>query len=141
MHIIRALIGGKQMIFEITNQVRVTDFNEGYKWYEILLNKKPDFMPHDGFVEWELIPGCWLQVAEGKPSEASGPLRLGVPDLIAERDRLVKELGIDEFEIHSREEVSAKWGTFTDPWGNRLGFFEYLNKKEENDRIKTILGV
>jgi hypothetical protein len=129
------------MIFEMTTQVRVTDIKEGHKWYEKLLNKKPDFIPHEGFVEWELIPGCWLQVAEGTPSEASGPLRLGVTDIVAERDRLVKELDVDDFEIYSREEVPVKWGTFTDPWGNRLGFFEYLDKTEENDRIKTILGV
>jgi hypothetical protein len=128
------------MIFEMTTQVRVTDIKEGNKWYEKLLNKKPDFIPHEGFVEWELIPGCWLQVAEGTPSESSGPLRLGVTDIVAERDRLVLELGIDDFEIYSREEVPVKWGTFTDPWGNRLGFFEYLDKTEENDRIKTILG-
>ncbi|MGE7771196.1 VOC family protein [Viridibacillus arvi] len=129
------------MIFEITNQVHVTDFKEGHKWYEALLSKKADFIPHDGFVEWEIIPGFWLQVAEGTPSEESGPLRLGVTDIIAERDRLVKELEINEFEIYSREEVSAKWGTFTDPWGNRIGLFEYLDKNEENERIKTILGV
>lgn len=129
------------MIFELTIQVRVTDFKEGRQWYETLLNKKPDYIPHDGFAEWEIIPGCWLQVAEGIPSEASGPLRLGVTNIIAERDRLVKEVGIDEFEIYSREEVSAKWGTFTDPWGNRLGLFEYLDKKEENNRIKTVLGI
>jgi len=129
------------MIFEVTYQVRVTDFKEGRKWYETLLNKKSDFIPHDGFVEWEIIPGFWLQVAEGTPSEASGPLRLGCTDIIGERDRLVKELGIDEFEIYSREEVSAKWGTFADSWGNRIGLFEYLDKKEENERIKSILGV
>ncbi|MFJ5764566.1 VOC family protein [Lysinibacillus sp. NPDC093210] len=129
------------MIFEITIQVRVTDFKEGRKWYETLLNRKPDYIPHNGFVEWEIIPGCWLQVAEGIPSEASGPLRLGITNIVAERDRLVKEVGIDEFEIYSREEVSAKWGTFTDPWGNQLGLFEYLDKKEENNRIKTVLRV
>ena len=82
-----------------------------------------------------------MQVAEGTPSEGSGPLRLGVTDIIAERDRLVKELEIENFEIFSREEVTAKWGSFTDPWGNRLGFFEYLDKKEENERVKTILGI
>jgi len=129
------------VIFEITNQVRVTDIQQGQRWYEILLNKKPDFIPHEGFAEWEIIPGYWLQVAEGVPSEGSGPLRLGVTNIIAERDRLVKELGIEKFEIFSREEVTAKWGSFTDPWGNELGFFEYLDKKEENDRVKTILGI
>ena len=128
------------MIFEITYQVRVTDIQQGQKWYEILLNKKPDLIPHDGFVEWEIIPGFWLQVAEGTASEGSGPLRLGVTNIIAERDRLIKELAIENFEIFSREEVTAKWGSITDPWGNQLGFFEYLDKKEENDRVKTILG-
>ena len=91
------------MTFEITYQVRVTDIQQGQKWYEILLNKKPDFIPHDGFVEWEIIPGFWLQVAEGAASEGSGPLRLGVTNIIAERDRLVKELGIENFEIFHRE--------------------------------------
>lgn len=50
------------------------------------------------------------------------------------------ELKIDSFEIHSRPEVPVKWGTITDPWGNRLGFFEYLDKREEQERIKPIIG-
>lgn len=128
------------MIFEMTTQVRVSNIKEGQEWYETLLNKKPDFIPHDGFVEWELIPGCWLQVAEGIVTEDNGPLRLGVTNIEAERDRLVEQLKIDSFEIHSRPEVPVKWGTFTDPWGNRLGFFEYLDKSEEQERIKTIIG-
>lgn len=97
-------------------------------------------MPHEGFAEWELLPGCWLQIAEGTPGVSNGPLRFGIMDIEAERNRLVKELKIDRFEIHSRPEVSAKWGTFTDPWGNQIGFFEYLDKIEEQERIQTILG-
>ncbi|MGZ9584892.1 VOC family protein [Paenibacillus marinisediminis] len=128
------------MIFEMTIQVRVSNIKEGLEWYETLLDKKPDIIPHDGFAEWELIPGCWLQVAEGTVTEGSGPLRLGVTNIKAERDRLVEQLKIDSFEIHSRPEVSVKWGTFTDPWGNRLGFFEYFDKSEEQERIKTIIG-
>lgn len=58
----------------------------------------------------------------------------------AERERLIEVLRIDRFEIHSRPDVPVKWGTFTDPWGNRLGFFEYLDKGEEQERIKTIKG-
>jgi len=128
------------MIFEMTTQVRVTNIEEGQKWYETLLNKKPDFIPHEGFAEWELIPGCWLQVAEGTPTVGSGPLRLGVANIEAERDRLIEDLKIDSFEIHARPKVPVKWGTFTDPWGNRIGFFEYLDKGEEQERIKTIIG-
>ncbi|REJ15636.1 MAG: ornithine monooxygenase [Caldibacillus debilis] len=128
------------MIFELTIQVRVKDINEGIRWYQTLLNKPPDFIPHAGIAEWEIIPGCWLQVAEGDPAEGSGPLRLGVPDIAFERERLVRDLHIENFEIYSREEVPVKWGTFADPWGNLLGFFEYLDKTEEKERIKILSG-
>ena len=127
------------MIFEMTIQFRVSNIKDGQIWYETLLNKKPDFIPHEGFAEWELIPGCWLQVAEGTLTEGNGPLRLGVTNIEAERERLIEKLKIDSFEIHSRPEVPVKWGTFIDPWGNRLGFFEYLDKGEEQERIKTII--
>ncbi|MFT4415810.1 VOC family protein [Fredinandcohnia humi] len=127
------------MFFEMTYQIRVTDINKAHKWYETLLKRSPDFIPHDGFVEWEIIPGCWLQVAEGIPSEGSGPLRLGVKNLQNEQERVIKELQVSNFEIYSRPEVPVKWGTFFDPWGNKIGFFEYIDKVEEDNRIKTIL--
>lgn len=129
------------MIFEMTIQFRVSNMKESQKWYEVLFNKKPDLIPHDGFAEWELIPGCWLQVAEGTITKGNGPLRLGVTNIEAERTRLVEQLGIIYYEIHSRPEVSAKWGTFTDPWGNQLVFFEYLDKNEEKNRIQMIIGL
>lgn len=128
------------MIFEVTYQVRVTDISIGQRWYEIFLNKTPDFIPHEGFAEWELIPGCWLQVAEGTPSDGSGPLRIGVKDIMGEKERLCRELKVDNFEIFSRPEVPVRWGSFTDPWGNGIGLFEYINKSEEGERITTILG-
>lgn len=127
------------MIFEVTNQVRVANFKEGQEWYEAVLNRKPDYIPHEGFAEWELIPGCWLQVSEETPAVGNGPIRFGVKNIEAERERLIKELGIEEFEIHSRSVVPVKWGSFSDPWGNQLGFFEYQNKTKEQERIKTIL--
>ncbi|MGM8215949.1 VOC family protein [Bacillaceae bacterium W0354] len=128
------------MIFEVTTQFRVSDFERGQRWYEIFLNRKPDFIPHEGFAEWELIPGCWLQIAEGTLIEGNGPLRLGVTDLEAEEERLVEMLEIERFEIHTRPEVPVKWGTFADLWGNRLGLFEYLDKHEEQERINELIG-
>ena len=106
-------------------------FEKGFNWYRKLLRREPEYVPHEGFAEWELIPGSWLQVAEGTPTEGSGPLRLGVTDLEAERNRVIDELGIEPFEVYSRKEVNAKWATFSDPWGNRIGFFEYLDKTED----------
>ncbi|CAM3722802.1 VOC family protein [Mesobacillus thioparans] len=127
------------MIFELTYQVRVTDFEEGFRWYKTLLNKEPDFTPHEGFAEWELMPGAWLQVAEGIPSEGSGPLRLGVRSIEEERSRLVKDLGVNLFEIYERKEVPVKWATFSDPWGNQIGFFEYIYESEMHKRVTAIL--
>lgn len=132
--------GGVMVIIETTVQVRVSDFETGKKWYKSLLNKEPDAVPHEGFVEFELVPGSWLQVAEGTPTKGSGPIRMGVIDIKAERDRMIKELNIEPFEIHSRKEVPVKWGSFTDPWGNRLGFFEYLNENEKVETIKRVHG-
>ncbi|MFS0674687.1 VOC family protein [Ornithinibacillus sp. 179-J 7C1 HS] len=126
------------MIFEMTVQIRVSDFEKGLQWYQLLLDKEPDFIPHEGFAEWELVPGSWLQVGEGTPAESSGPIRLGVKDLETCRAKW-KQLGIEGVEIHSREEVPVKWCTFADPWGNLIGFFEYLDKTEEKKRIKEII--
>jgi hypothetical protein len=129
------------MIFEMTNQIRVSNIQEGQRWYEIFLNKKPDYIPHEGFAEWELIPGCWLQVAQGIPATESGPIRFGVSNLEDEQKRLVQQLNIEHFEIQSRPEVPVKWVTFNDPWGNQLGLFEYLDKNAEKARFNTIFGM
>lgn len=128
------------MIYEMTIQVRVPNMKEGQSWYETLLSRGPDFVPHDGFAEWELLPGCWLQVAEGSPASGSGPIRLGVADLEAEKERLMGLLEVEDFCIHSREEVPVKWATFKDPWGNGIGLFQYLDQQEIQNRIVTILG-
>ncbi|EDL65499.1 VOC family protein [Bacillus sp. SG-1] len=128
------------MIFEMTYQIRVSDFEKGKHWYETLLKKKPDFVPHEDFAEWEIIPCCWLQVTKGDPAENSGPIRLGIKNIESERQRLMKELQTDYFEIHEREEVPVKWATFKDPWGNQLGFFQYLDEKERDFRIAELIG-
>ena len=127
------------MIIEVTVQVRVSDFDKGFNWYRTLLGREPEYGPHEGFAEWELIPGSWLQVAEGTPTDGNGPLRLGVTDIEAERNRVIEELSVEPFDVYSRKEVNAKWATFSDPWGNRIGFFEYLDKTEEAQTIKKVL--
>lgn len=126
------------MIYEMTIQLRVSEFEKGQHWYTTLLKRDPDFIPHEGFAEWELLPGCWLQVAEGVPSIGSGPLRLGVESIENERNRILTELGVPFFELHAREEVPVKWATFSDPWGNQIGFFEYINEDEKNERIRMV---
>jgi hypothetical protein len=128
------------LIFEMTYQVRVMDFAQGVHWYQTLFNKEPDFVPYEDFAEWEILPGCWVQVAKGIPSEGSGPIRLGVYNIEEERNRLMNDLQTESFEIHSREEVPVKWATLQDPWGNQIGFFEYLDEKDRDMKIDEVLG-
>lgn len=130
---------GLGMISEMTIQVRVSQFDQGLSWYRTLFQREPDFVPHEGFAEWELLPGCWLQLAEGEPTVGSGPLRLGVTDIDHERDRIISALDVEPFELYSRPEVPVKWGTFSDPWGNRLGFFEQLDKAEKDRAVERAL--
>ncbi len=79
-------------------------------------------------------------MAEGTPAEGSGPLRLAVKDITAQKNRLIRELNVDRFEVFSRQVVPVKWGTFTDPWGNRIGLFEYIDKVHEDKLIKNTLN-
>ncbi len=127
------------MIYEMTIQVRVPDFAGGLSWYRTLFERAPDFVPHEGFAEWELVPGCWLQLAEGDPTTGSGPLRLGVTDIVSEQQRIISTLNVEPFELYSRPEVPVQWGTFSDPWGNRLGFFEHRDKAEKDRAVRRAL--
>lgn len=109
---------------KITIQVRVTDFELGSLWYERLLQRPPDFIAHENFIEWEIVPNCWLQVSKGEPAIGSGPLRIGVKNVEKELQRVVTHLQIDPVIIFKREGVPAAWCTFEDPFGNKIGFFE-----------------
>lgn len=51
-----------------------------------------------------------------------------------DRERLAESLQIAHFEIYQREEVPVKWGTFADPWGNRI-FFEHLDEAEKAEKL------
>jgi predicted enzyme related to lactoylglutathione lyase len=117
---------GSRMNTGVTFQVRISDYEEGMLWYEKLFNRKPDFIPHEDFAEWEITKGAWLQVAKGIPTNGNGPLRLGVKDIKNERKRLIDELNIAIEDVNTREGVPAAWCTFEDPYGNRIGLYQDL---------------
>lgn len=110
----------------VTFQVRIDDYEQGIRWYEKLFNRKPDFIPHEDFAEWEIVKGAWLQVAKGIPTNGNGPIRLGVSDINTERKRLINELEMQIEEVNTLEGVPAAWCSFEDPVGNRIGLFQEL---------------
>ncbi|MBI3385338.1 hypothetical protein HY030_04055 [Candidatus Gottesmanbacteria bacterium] len=64
----------------VTFQVRIPDFRKGLDWYTKLLGRKPDFVPHEEFAEWCIVPHAWLQVGKGQP-EIGRPIRFEVKNI------------------------------------------------------------
>lgn len=69
------------MPYEMTIQIRVLPFESGLTWYRTLFQREPDFVPHEGLAEWELVPGCWLQVAGGIRRQVMGRFGSVLPTL------------------------------------------------------------
>ncbi len=96
-------------------------------FYTALFGREPDFQPHDDFLEWAPLPGqeCWIQLtARAAAGQLTNRLRLRVADI----DAAVTWL--DRTDV-SRSEVSHLPGVvafvdFTDPWENRLGYYQDL---------------
>ncbi len=112
------------MISGVTFQVTVSDFQQGLEWYTKLFGRKPDFLPPEDFVEWQIVPNAWLQVGEGSPLRGR-PIRFGVSNIVQERERIQRELNVQVSPIERLEGVAA-WCNFTDPFGNQLGLFQDL---------------
>jgi hypothetical protein len=110
----------------VTIQVRVGGISDGVDWYTDFLGRGPDLEPDEAFKEWEVIPGCRLQVAEGVPAADSGPLRLEVDDLDAAVTAAERRLGALHAVSRGRIAGLAAWCTFADPWGNLVGYYQAL---------------
>lgn len=109
----------------ITAQYRVTDMALAETFYTRLIGRGPDFRASPTFLEWELIPGYWLQLSGHAEFGSGGPLRWRVDDIVAGRAELIVEHGLDVGEIGRLEGVVA-YCNFEDPFGNPLGIFQDL---------------
>jgi catechol 2,3-dioxygenase-like lactoylglutathione lyase family enzyme len=114
----------------LTIQLWVGDGSAGRGWYARLFGRPPDFTPfsHDTFCEWIFKPGYWeIHVVEkDHPEPRQAPVRFGVEDIHAARQQVL-ELGVGADAIEELPGV-VRWCNFTDPWGNRLGFYQDLSR-------------
>jgi catechol 2,3-dioxygenase-like lactoylglutathione lyase family enzyme len=110
----------------LTIQLLVGDFDAATFWYTRLMGRAPDFVFSD-FKEWEVVPDTWLQITASKNPGQSSRLRLGVRNIVQEKERLAEEFGIETTEIEKIEGAAARCN-FQDPWGNRIGLFQDLAK-------------
>lgn len=113
-----------------TIQVYVSDIAKARPWYEKLLGRKPDSAPFPEFLEWEIVPGFWFQVVEKKEIKVprqNRRMRFGVSNIDKERASVAKRMKVKVTEVERLARVVA-WCNFEDPWGNKLGLFQDLEK-------------
>ena len=109
----------------VTAEYRVTDMAQARDFYGMLFGRDPDFEASSIFVEWEVVPGYWLQLRQTDRVSCAGPVRFRVDDVEAERARLMDELGV-EIDAVTRVEGVVAFCTFPDPFGNPLGLLQDL---------------
>jgi hypothetical protein len=96
--------------------VPVSDIETSRQWYASLFGRPEDNNPMPSLVEWQVLPGAWVQVFHDDQRAGSAQLNLAVDDLedhVAElRDR----------GLHPGDVVDANKGVrlsrLTDPDGN-----------------------
>ena len=100
--------------------VQVSDVHRSEQWYTSLFGRPADNNPMPSLVEWQVLPGAWVQVFTDPDRAGTGLLNFAVDDLeghLAE----VSGRGIDPGEI-----VEANKGVRTcavaDPDGNTITF-------------------
>lgn len=110
----------------MTLQIHVSDISGAREFYASLFGRGPDFQPHDDFLEWAPIPGqeCWVQVVGKGAPPLSNRVRFKVGDLRAATSFL-QAIGVEYSEPIRLPGVVA-FLDFTDPWENRLGFYQDL---------------
>lgn len=107
----------------VTALYAVDDIAIAEAFYERLLGREADVRMGEDFIEWEVVPGFWLQLQEGIEAGHGGPLRFGVDDIEAARQVLADSFSIDASPV---VRVNAGLSTcgFSDPFGNPLGFLQ-----------------
>jgi catechol 2,3-dioxygenase-like lactoylglutathione lyase family enzyme len=111
----------------MTVQLYVAERVAGRKFYTTLFGREPDFAPEEDFLEWRVADGAefWVQLVAGQQRPLPTRLRLRVEDIRAAIAWSRTALGVDPNEPEDLLGV-VSYTDFTDPWGNRLGFYQDL---------------
>jgi predicted enzyme related to lactoylglutathione lyase len=113
-----------------TIQVYVSEIKKARPWYERLIGRKPDSAPFPEFLEWEIVPDFWFQIVEKKGMKVpkqNRRMRLGVRDIGKERARVAEGMSVKVTKVEGLAGV-VKWCNFEDPWGNKLGLFQDMER-------------
>jgi catechol 2,3-dioxygenase-like lactoylglutathione lyase family enzyme len=111
-------------VTSITVGIPVSDLHVAVRWYQRVLELDRGIEPAPGIREFEVSPGCWLQLFREEASGSGHVFRVGVEDIDEARRRLLG-LGVTVADTERIEGVIA-FCDFADPDGNRLSLYEVL---------------
>lgn len=100
--------------------VPVSDIDKSRDWYSSLFGRSADNNPMPTLVEWQVLPGAWVQVFSDPERAGSGLLNFAVDDLDRHLAQ-VRERGLDPGEIVDANK-GVRLSTVTDPDGNTIRF-------------------
>jgi glyoxylase I family protein len=100
--------------------VPVSDLEKSQRWYSSLFGRPADNNPMPTLVEWQVVPGAWVQVFSDPQRAGSGLLNFAVDDLEAHLAQ-VRGRGLDPGEI-AEANKGVRLSTIIDPDGNTIRF-------------------
>jgi predicted enzyme related to lactoylglutathione lyase len=107
------------MSFEhVLSVVPVSDLDVASAWYEKLFDRPADNNPMSVLVEWQVVPGGWVQVFVDEERAGSGLVNFAVDDLEA-HVRQAADRGLEPGEVEPVNK-GVELCTLADPDGNLI---------------------
>jgi glyoxylase I family protein len=100
--------------------VPVSDLPRSERWFASLFGRPADNNPMPTLVEWQVVPGGWVQVFDDRDRAGSGLLNFAVDDLDSHLADL-RGRGVEPGEIADASK-GVRLSTITDPDGNMIRF-------------------
>ena len=115
---LEAIEGENMTIEHVLAAVPVSDLDKSRRWYETLFGRAPDNNPMATVVEWQVVPGGWVQVFDNDQCAGSTFVNVAVQDLDAHIDDL-KHRGLEPGEIVDANK-GVRLSALSDPDGNTV---------------------
>jgi glyoxylase I family protein len=113
------LMEGKWMSIEhVLAVVPVRDVGRSRRWYETLFGRPADNNPMPNLMEWQVVPGGWVQAFTDDRHAGSTVVNFAVEDLDSHIDEL-KQRGLEPGEVVEADK-GVRLSALTDPDGNTV---------------------
>ena len=100
--------------------IAVTEIGSARAWYERLLGRAPDMLPHENEAVWQLAESGWVYVVADSDRAGNGLLTLLVDDLDEQvADTAQRGLVTDPVETMTN---GVRKAAIEDPDGNKITF-------------------